>query len=116
MEPLFKFRRLIFADRLFVTFICLANGYEKSMIWELFNMGDNLATNQNSSVQSKKPVIQALFKFREIVLGYPFFSGFVDRMAGITEAFHVVVYNNYIVLPWVKLTDEWRKIFRPSPE
>ena len=42
-------------------------------------MGDNLATNKNSSVQPKEPVIEAIFEFREIVLGYPFFSGCIDQ-------------------------------------
>ena len=45
------------------------------MIRKLFNVGNNLAANQNSSVEPKEAFFQTLFKFREIELGDPFFSG-----------------------------------------
>ena len=79
VEPLFKSRRLISADRLVVTFIRLTNGYKKPVIWEFFYFGDYQAANQNSSVQSKVPPVEYIFEFRKIVLSHPLFTGCIHQ-------------------------------------
>jgi hypothetical protein len=79
VEPLFKSRGLISADRLVVTFIWLTNRHKKSVIWEFFYLGDYRAANQNSSVQSKVPAVKYIFEFRKIVLGHPLFTGCIHQ-------------------------------------
>ena len=74
VKPLFKFCGLISADRFEVVFIGWTNSHEQPMIREFFNVGDNLATHQNSSVQPKELVIEDFFNFGEVVLGDPFFT------------------------------------------
>ena len=61
VKPLFKSRRLISADGLVVAFIWLTNRDKKSVIWELFYLGDNLAAHQDFSIQPKEPATEALF-------------------------------------------------------
>lgn len=68
------------------------------MIWKLFDLGDNLSANQNSSVQSKESIIKNLFKFGERVLSDPFFFGCVDQKHDLEftdEVSHFIEVNIY---------------------